>query len=397
MQHGPTSMAILLGALALTSACADAGAGAGTRVERADSAGVAVVRNLGPDVLLPVELEPVVRIGSLEGPQAFSRIHDGSVGSDGAGNLYVLDTGAHRILVFDRSGTLVREMGRKGGGPGELQYPSYLAVAEDGTVTVTDFAKGLVTFAPDGTPAGERRRGGALPSRIAVGAFGIAGVVQRRGEPGDSMPEELMLLSGEDSVVVARTYVPMKTDVGFPDCPVRISGMAVVLAPELVWGVAGERFAVSRGAEYVIDLYDHAGRLAGSVRRDVAPTPATVELASREVGDSMRIQFGSGSCAIPPEHVVEARGYAPMVPAVRRMVGAPDGSWWVGRGVGRGADAPWTIDVFAADGEYLGTLPEGTPFPAAFRSADEALVVERDELDVPSLVVYRMRWPARRG
>lgn len=66
----------------------------------------------------------------------------------------------------------------------------------------------------------------------------------------------------------------------------------------------------------------------------------------------------------------------------------PEGRLWVQRGHVRGERAP--IDLFAADGEYLGTLQDGAPYPAAFMPGGSVVAVETDELDVPRVVVYRV-------
>jgi hypothetical protein len=59
-------------------------------------------------------------------------------------------------------------------------------------------------------------------------------------------------------------------------------------------------------------------------------------------------------------------------------------------GVGRcgGGDHGW--DLFEAAGRYLGTLPAGAPFPAAFLAGDRMVAIERDSPDVPSLSLYRV-------
>jgi hypothetical protein len=46
--------------------------------------------------------------------------------------------------------------------------------------------------------------------------------------------------------------------------------------------------------------------------------------------------------------------------------------------------------LFTPDGDYLGTLPPGAPFPVAFPEADRLAAVERDALGIASLVVYRI-------
>lgn len=53
------------------------------------------------------------------------------------GRLYVADTYAHDIKVFDDDGTLLRTLGRRGDGPGEFNFPTHLAWAGD-ELYVTD-------------------------------------------------------------------------------------------------------------------------------------------------------------------------------------------------------------------------------------------------------------------
>ena len=57
---------------------------------------------------------------------------------DGAGDLYVLDTGNHRIQKFGPDGTFLASFGRQGQGPGEFYYPSWLAVDDKGFLCVSD-------------------------------------------------------------------------------------------------------------------------------------------------------------------------------------------------------------------------------------------------------------------
>ena len=51
--------------------------------------------------------------------------------------LYVADTHDHNIKVFDADGRLLHTLGRRGEKPGELNYPTYLALAK-GELYVTD-------------------------------------------------------------------------------------------------------------------------------------------------------------------------------------------------------------------------------------------------------------------
>lgn len=51
--------------------------------------------------------------------------------------IYVADTHAHDIKVFDDDGRLLATWGRRGSGPGELNYPTHLCLA-DGMLLVSD-------------------------------------------------------------------------------------------------------------------------------------------------------------------------------------------------------------------------------------------------------------------
>jgi DNA-binding beta-propeller fold protein YncE len=67
--------------------------------------------------------------------------------------LLAVDTGHHRVLVYDADGRQTQVIGRHGDGPGEFNYPTHVAVAPDGTFFVTDTLNFRVQeFAADGTP-----------------------------------------------------------------------------------------------------------------------------------------------------------------------------------------------------------------------------------------------------
>jgi DNA-binding beta-propeller fold protein YncE len=67
--------------------------------------------------------------------------------------LYVVDTMACRVVVFDRAGREVARFGRRGVGPGEFNSPTYITVAPNGAVGVSDSLNFRVQIlGPDGTP-----------------------------------------------------------------------------------------------------------------------------------------------------------------------------------------------------------------------------------------------------
>jgi tripartite motif-containing protein 71 len=57
---------------------------------------------------------------------------------DGAGQLYVTDTGNHRIEKFDREGNFITQWGGFGNGDGQFNFPYGIAVDAKGSVFVVD-------------------------------------------------------------------------------------------------------------------------------------------------------------------------------------------------------------------------------------------------------------------
>jgi hypothetical protein len=356
-------------------------------VERIDSAGVAIVMNRGEDRPLPWSLERTYSLGgSDDGPEAFHNVGRGSLATDDAGNLYVLDRGNHRILVFDAEGRHLREMSRRGGGPGELQWPQTIMVGRDGSLAISDVGhRGLVRITATGEPLEHRMLEDWFGGGIAP--FGDGLVVQFDGRNGDGSRHELVLIdeTGRHMVVAGERTALRPVDLG---C-VRISGMSRLFDPSLVWTVGAGRVAAVTGAAYDIQLHEPHGPVA-RVRRDLPPRPATRDLAIQEVGEKFEVGFGGGGgCVAEPARVVDERGVAEVIPTIRRVAIAPDGTIWVRRFAVRGDPAP--IDVFAADGEYLGTLPAEAPFPEAFFPDGRIAAVEKDDLDVDHVIVYRVR------
>jgi DNA-binding beta-propeller fold protein YncE len=100
-------------------------------------------------------------------------------------DLYVVDTEAHSVVVFDRDGNRTASFGRRGAGLGELNYPTLIAIGPDGQVYVSDslnfriqvFTEGGVpvrTFGGLGDAVGEFAR----PKGLGVDADGRVFVVE---------------------------------------------------------------------------------------------------------------------------------------------------------------------------------------------------------------------------
>jgi hypothetical protein len=358
--------------------------------ERVDSAGIEIVTNRGPDRPLALTFTPRLTLGGKdEGPESFFRVVHGSVAVDGSGNIHVLDFEAKTIAVFDSSGNFIRSLGGPGGGPGELELPNTVRATDDGRVSVFDFAKeGVVRWGPDGSVLASTRIKANRPVQgIAFASDGIAYSWTNFAE--DTKVQRTVLhLERADSVEeLAAIERPTPSILEFKGCGIMLR-LPPLFSLDIAWETNGRRIAWAPKVGYEIAVRDSGGRRS-LIRRDVAPREATLDLARREVGDSMRVSAGPVRCAVGPEEVASVRGFAPVIPSIRTVMVAPDGSYWVRRTTPR--DDPAVIDLFTAAGDYRGTLRAGSPVPLAFfPNGDIAAVEKNKEDEVERLVVYRV-------
>lgn len=96
-------------------------------------------------------LEEVARIGGDdEGLASFNQIVDIQLGNDG--KIWVLDRQVQSIRLFAPDGTPLKEVGRRGEGPGEIANANGIRRGPDGRMWVRDHRnQRLTVFAPDGS------------------------------------------------------------------------------------------------------------------------------------------------------------------------------------------------------------------------------------------------------
>lgn len=78
------------------------------------------------------------------------------VDTDKRGNIYVVDTYKHRIVVFDKNGRFITTFGKAGKKAGELWFPTDIAVADNGNIfVVCKTTNKVVIFGSDYKPRHE--------------------------------------------------------------------------------------------------------------------------------------------------------------------------------------------------------------------------------------------------
>ena len=99
-----------------------------------------------------IQLEKIRTMGDLDTLDehvAFYMPLDMALDKDG--NLYVLDTGNHRIQKFSPEGEYMATIGRQGQGPGEFHFPTSLDIDDDGQLIVcAPYSKKIQFIEPSG-------------------------------------------------------------------------------------------------------------------------------------------------------------------------------------------------------------------------------------------------------
>lgn len=385
-------LCLALVVLPLLAACAaDADEPAGP--QRTDSAGVEIVSNPGTDRPLGWQFREVARIGGADGgPEAFYQVYQASVAAGPDGTIYVMDAGNRQLRAFDDRGRHLWSAGREGEGPGEFRFPLSLWTGPEGTVTVLDAGRrAFIRYSPGGEFLDEEPQEGDLFGTAAAIPLEGVRLLSRRERLTDQGVERRTLtrIQGSDTTALGRVEMPLEEAVQVNACgrPLYMQ-MGGFFAPPFQWTAREDRVAVAWGwAEYRVNMH-RAGEMVQSVRRAGERPPVDREAIRADHPDGFSISVGGGEpCELDLDELMEKRGHGDVIPAVADLALSPGGELWVERQV-TGTDHP--IDLFDADGAYLGTLPAGTPFPAAFLHDGRVVTVETNEVDIPMVVVYRI-------
>lgn len=317
------------------------------------------------DRWLDPEFEDIHRLGTLTGAdwEQFGNVAD--VGFDGAGNLYVFDIQAQRIVVAGPAGEFVREFGREGEGPGEFEEAHGLAVMRDGRAIVSDSRRLVFNIFQANGRVERTVRMDSTQMLVRLGTF--------------------VAKPGADAIIA----VPSASDELLPrvaNCPrrrrpTRSSGSDFGVRKS--WPTPWPRVGCARLTAGVVRL----------LRRPVQPEVVTNRLMrsekSRRLAE-LQAKVEPGEDLRDERERIDNLGFHPVVPVIRGLATTWDGDIWVlRRGEEPLSDGP--IDVITADGRYLGSYRAGAmAIPDAFGPDGLVAFVERNELDVQTVVVRRL-------
>gem|GEM_PF-3185675 len=356
---------------------------------RTDSAGVEIVTNPGTDRALDWAIVPR---DTLVDPSSDTLLQGEARGvraqADDAGNLYFVDGGFNdrRVLRLGKDGS-ARQIGKHGGGPGEYEMVGGFAAAPDGELLIVDYAKrAFVRFAPDGSPRSNiswDRFGSGYAQTVTVADGGYAFTIDQRTDSTSAVGLEF--IRGADSLELFRLQAPPPKGQFYEQCKVSVAFPPRFFATVL-WAGNTRALATNAAADYRIDVWKD-GRVVRSIRRSVPPRAMTRADAIADMGEGVPLTIGGGSpCMIPATEIADQAGFSPVLPAIKRLTMAQDGTLWAERWTLRGE--PQLRDVFDSTGTYLGTLTGDSPWPHAWLASGDYIGVAANEDSLPVVIRY---------
>lgn len=362
---------------------------------------------VGPSEIEPWSLDgPTLRIGSMdEGPEALTAVRDLAVGP--SGNIFVLLPQDHQVRVFDPSGRFIREIGREGRGPGELQRPTALGFLGD-TLWVHDPGLGRRSrYTLDGQALGDPSdpRGEPSEERLSVsfaepladgaGLFLTAPAFRSEWEGTDHPCPILVLPPGSEGPdTVAFRSLAHDRALTVDQAGGRIVSVMITSQPfsdETLWDltkdgtslVLVDRIVADADGPTTFRLSRVTLRGDTSFSKGIPYEP--VPVSAPHLDSVVRRAFGGGT-AVKEADARKVLFLPKYYPPVSRLVAGDDGTIWIAREQRLDRRVRW--EVYGPDGAPLGRLevPPGLTVYAADHT--RLLGVDTDDLDVPYVVRY---------
>ena len=265
---------------------------------------------------------------------------------------------------------------------------------------------------------------GSFYAKGTDAGFGRAFAESMGNEPEEEAADERMiealdlagdLVAGE---IVLEAWRPPRPDSGDAEYdledPASTMGTlteAPVFEPELVWDVLSDgAIAYADSSTYTVRIV-RDGVVVNTLTRPIAPQPVTRAIESRMREEMRSVDLSEVDISVSGIDMeamrrqwrramrasIENWTFYPEVPIIAGIRTTPDGFVWVRRQDPVTDDNDGLIDVFDPEGSYVGTFPrDGLRMPSAFGPDGLVAYWETDDLDIPSIVVYRLPESLRR-
>ena len=300
--------------------------------------------------------------------------------ADDAGNVYIVGfkNEGNFIYRFDSSGRLLGSFGRRGQGPGELQWPFLSGIVSTGRIALTDNMHKFIVYDLNGKVLQETR------------------LLRQPAQHIDPLGNGKYLIYGPRlDLKASPAYVDALTlcDSEFAELKIldrfeyNMDNSQQV--PYFMWRVSGDRiFIVNQTRGYEIWVYDFDGNLLRKIRKEYRPIRVTDEIKEAILGPDYR------RSGIPQD-----KYFLDPLPPLNQFFADDKGRIFImtyepGQNAGE-----YIWDIFNPDGVFVGRKALNILWAGLYRGPRYTFVKngnlychQEKETGFHDLVVYKMIW-----
>jgi len=305
--------------------------------------GVKIVRNPKEPILedLVLNLEEELSIGHEDDANyAFSDV--GGLDIDEEGNIYVLESRNRRVQIFDKNGTYLRTIGRKGQGPGEFEAAVRLFLSPAG---LSVFGRGRISrFDREGRFLDTTTfRGQFVPG--ALFETGKSAVAILNIEPKGSTYDVGIAAADGSLEKTIDHFIPPRHTATLNGAPL---GYFNIHVPRFLLNPLGPRAAVYGFATvYRLKIIDAEGKTTKIILKDETPESYT----SKDKEDVLAAEAEGNK--LPKADIEKVYVFPESKALFHGLIADDRGFIYVQRTPFAKRRTDWTFDVFDSDGRFL--------------------------------------------
>lgn len=325
------------------------------------------------------ELREDLVLGRRERDKEFKFIYVAGLGIDEEGNIYVLDSKAAEVKVFDANGRFLRVIGSPGQGPGEFQYPRFIQIFEERRelFIMDPHAQRFLYFSLEGDYLRQvstaRSVGGVLsPIKWDDAGHLTAFIILPPPEGRELVKfnadmDRLMVIAKQGINEHSSRWEYQAASPGLHG--------AVFRDGRVIWG---------NSATYELTIINPEGKIVGKITRAVRPVRIGEDWKKRAEERFQRLSVGkSGFKLVFPKHF----------PFFHRISVDDQGRIFVlTYETAGGPGDHGSCDVFDPDGRYMGKAPWPIRALEVYWTKDKLYTIELDEDDYHCVKRYKISW-----
>ena len=333
--------------------------------------GVMVVKNpkepmFGEDIF-SIEEELSIGVEKEKDEYMFSQIRDIDV--DKEGRIYVLDFKEAHVKVFDNKGEYIKTIGKKGQGPGELEFPLSLSITGQNEIMVNDTRnRRLAFFSLEGEFIKNLSTARAGLMRLDIDSAGnITGIVITGDE--DNPRYELQKFDPEMNYLHSLYSSPL------PGATNRFNPFE----GGLIWDInKNNQVVYGYPKDYEINIFDSEGKLVKKIMKEYDPVKITEE--EKEEMKKRESRLPPSMKLIIPKH------HNPY----RWLLVDDENRIFVMTWEKAAEEKGYYYDIFDPEGRYIAKILLEHP-PIVFKK-NKLYTIEQDEEGYQIVKRYKVMW-----